>query len=308
MRILVTGGNGSIGRELVPALLAMGHEITVLDRQVDALRELRLGPLTLVKGLVEDRDAVEEAMRGADAVLHMAWSFADDAGHLLEHDLCGHQLVLDEARAAGVRHVVYTSTAVVYGKPLRLPIDEGHPLRVLDARKPAYGVAKEFAEKLTLLAARSGGPPATILRFWWAFGATVGGRHLRAMLQAAAAGERLSVPAECGGSFLSMEDLVHAVSAVLFDAKSFDQTFNLASAYVSWAEVARMVVAATGAAGAIDVVPREAWTGPAFLSEVWQLDDRRIRERLGFRPRRDPGGVRDALAAAIAATWAEPVP
>jgi UDP-glucose 4-epimerase len=207
-----------------------------------------------------------------------------------------------------VRHVVYTSTAVVYGKPLRLPVDENHPLRALEARKPAYGVAKEFAEKLTLLAARSGGPPATILRFWWAFGAAIGGRHLREMLQAAAAGQRLSVPAECGGSFLSMEDLVHAVSAVLFDAQSFGQTFNLASAYVTWAEVARMVVAATGSAAAVEVVPREAWAGPTFLSEVWQLDDRRIRERLGFRPRRDPDGVRAALAAAIAASWATPLP
>jgi nucleoside-diphosphate-sugar epimerase len=53
-----------------------------------------------------------------------------------------------------VRHFLYTSTAVVYGKPLRVPIDEEHPLRVLEARKPAYGIAKEFAEKLTLLAAK----------------------------------------------------------------------------------------------------------------------------------------------------------
>jgi UDP-glucose 4-epimerase len=304
MRILVTGGNGSLGRELVPALLAMGHEVAVLDRELDALRELRLGPLTLVKGLVEDRDAVEEAIRGADAVIHMAWSFADDPAHLVEHDLYGHQLLLDAARANGVRHVVYTSTAVVYGKPLRLPIDENHPLRVLEARKPSYGLAKEFAEKLTLLSARTGGPPATILRFWWAFGGTIGGRHLRDMLRTAAEGTRLTVPAECGGSFLSMDDFVHAVSAVLFDAKSFGETFNLASAYVTWAEVARMVVAATGSSAAVDVVSRDTWTGPAFLADVWQLDDRRIRERLGVRPRRDPEGVRGALASAIEETWA----
>ena len=53
----------------------------------------------------------------------------------------------------------------MYGKPIRVPIDEDHPLRVLEARKPAYGMAKEFAEKLTLLAARTEGPPATVLRF-----------------------------------------------------------------------------------------------------------------------------------------------
>ncbi len=53
----------------------------------------------------------------------------------------------------------------MYGKPIRVPIDEDHPLRVLEARKPAYGMAKEFAEKFTLLAARTEGPPATVLRF-----------------------------------------------------------------------------------------------------------------------------------------------
>jgi nucleoside-diphosphate-sugar epimerase len=45
-----------------------------------------------------------------------------------------------------------------------VPIDEEHPLLVLEARKPAYGMAKEFAEKLTLLAARTDGFPVTIFR------------------------------------------------------------------------------------------------------------------------------------------------
>jgi len=79
--------------------------------------------------------------------------------------------------------------------------------------------------------------------------------------------------------------------------------FNLASAYVTWEDVARMVMEVTGGRGGIEVVPRDAWAGAAFLADPWKLDDRRIREQLGFKPCREPSGVRDALRQAIGATW-----
>jgi UDP-glucose 4-epimerase len=303
MRILVTGGNGSVGRELVPALLARGHHVVSLDKALEALQAHSHPRLELVPGAVEDAAAVGKATRGAEAIVHLAWSFSDDPQVLLEQDLRGHLLLLDAAKAQGVRHFIYTSTAVVYGKPVRVPIDEDHPLRVLEARKPAYGMAKEFAEKLTLLASRAGGPPATILRFWWAFGDEIGGRHLREMLRTAAAGKPLLVPRDCGGSFLSVEDFVQAMELVLLNPGSFGQVFNLASSYVTWEEIARMAVEITGSSAGVQVVPQADWSGAAFLADRWELDDRRIREKLGFKPTRDPAGVREALRQAIARTW-----
>jgi UDP-glucose 4-epimerase len=305
MRVLVTGGSGNVGQDLVPALLAGGHEVVVLDRDLAALSARPHPRLHLVAGAVEDRARVEEAIRGAEAVIHMAWSFSEDPATLLERDLRGHQLLLDASRAAKVKHFVYTSTAVVYGKPVRVPIDEGHPLRLLEARKPSYGIAKDFAEKLALLAGRTGGPPATILRFWWAFGASIGGRHLREMLRTAAGGKPLLVPASCGGSFVSMEDLGQAIGLVLCNPAAFGQVFNVASDYVTWEEVARMAAQATGSAAGVEVVPPERWTGAAFLADAWHLDDRLIRERLGFRPVRGPAALRDLLGRAIARAWDE---
>jgi len=303
MRILVTGGNGSIGSGLIPRLLERGHTVVVLDKELRAVRAIAHPQLVPVSGSVEDASAVAEAARGAEAIVHLAWSFSDDPAYLLEHDLRGHLLLLAAARAQGTRQFIYTSTAVVYGKPMRVPIDEEHPLRVLEARKPAYGMAKEFAEKLTLLAARTDNLPATILRFWWAFGEEIGGRHLREMLQTAAAGKSLSVPAECGGSFLSMEDFIQAVDLILLHPGSFGQVFNLASAYVTWEEMARMVMEVTGSSAGVRVVPPVEWTGAAFLADRWELDDRRILERLGFKPARDPAEVRETLQRAIHRTW-----
>lgn len=301
MRLLVTGGNGSIGRELVPALLTRGHEVVVLDREVKALGDHPR--LRRVPGGVEDPAAVAEATRGVDAIVHLAWSFADDPAYLVEHDLRGHLHLLEAARREQVRCFVYTSTAVVYGKPIRQPVDEDHPLLVLAARKPAYGIAKEFAEKLTLLAAQTDGPPAAILRFWWAFGQEIGGRHLRELLRAAAAGEPLAVPADCGGSFLSLDDFIHTIDLLLGTDLRVGRVFNLASGYVTWKEIARLIRDVTGSTAPIRVVPRAEWTGAAFLADRWELDDRRIRTELGFKPTRDPAGLRQALRDAIAATW-----
>jgi UDP-glucose 4-epimerase len=193
---------------------------------------------------------------------------------------------------------------VVYGKPVRHPIDEDHPLLVLAARKPAYALAKEFAEKLTLFAAASGGPPAAVLRFWWAFGSEIGGRHLREMLKAAAAGQTVAVPADCGGSFLSLDDFVQAVDLLLRADFGGGHVYNLASAYVTWKEIAGLVVDVTGSAAPIRVIPRTEWTGAAFLADRWELDDRRIRAEMGFKPTRDLVALRLALREAIAATWA----
>jgi UDP-glucose 4-epimerase len=307
MRILVTGGNGSVGRGIVPALLARGHHVVALDKEVGTLQAQPHPALTLVRGAIEDRAAVGQAACGAEAIIHLAWSFSDDPQVLLEQDLRGHLLLLDVAKVQGVRHFIYTSTAVVYGKPVRVPIDEEHPLRVLEARKPAYGMAKEFAEKLSLLAVRRGGPPATIVRFWWAFGEEIGGRHLREMLRTAAEGKVLPVPADCGGSFLTMEDFIQAVELALANPASFGRVFNLASAYVTWEEVARMAVTITGSSAGVEVIPAANWTGAAFLADRWELDDLSVRERLGFKPIWDPSGVREALGRAIERTWRQRV-
>src|SRR3974377_744610 len=107
MRILVTGANGNVGQELVPALLARGHHVVALDKKLDTLRAVSHSDLELVLGALQDEGAVGRATLGAEAIIHLAWSFSDDPRVLMESDLRRHLLLLNAARAPGGRDFIY---------------------------------------------------------------------------------------------------------------------------------------------------------------------------------------------------------
>jgi UDP-glucose 4-epimerase len=301
-KVLITGGAGSCGRYLTASLLERGHEVRVIDKHVEPLRSMEHGRLTLVQAGIEDRDALKSAVTGVDAVLHLAWSFSEDPLEVLEQDLKGHIYLLEEMVSQKVRHLIYTSTAVVYGKPKYSPIDEKHPLVVEEARKPLYGIAKAAAEKLCLMYGKTKGPPATIVRFWWAYGEEIGGKHLREMLTTASAGSPLEVPGASGGSFVHMADLAQGVDRCLVNPKAYGQTYNFSTVYVTWEEVAEMVRDVTGSRSEIRSIPREKWTGSAFLADPWELDDNLARKVLGYAPM-EASEAKASLKKAISRCW-----
>ncbi|MFF9277445.1 NAD-dependent epimerase/dehydratase family protein [Streptomyces griseosporeus] len=109
MRVLVTGGAGFIGSHVVEALAARGHEPVVFDVRADAAADVR------------DRDAVERALAGVDAVCHQAAmvglgdGVADAAEYVSRNDL-GTAVLLAAMAGAGVRRLVLAGSMVVYGE------------------------------------------------------------------------------------------------------------------------------------------------------------------------------------------------
>jgi UDP-glucose 4-epimerase len=137
-RILVTGGAGFVGSNVVARLLEIGAIVTVLDDFFTGHEENLppAGPqLNVVRGSVVDEGVVNDLVARCDRVIHMAArniivstknprdDFATNIGGTLN--------VLMAARAAGVRRVVYTSSASVYGNPRSLPINEDDPTSML---------------------------------------------------------------------------------------------------------------------------------------------------------------------------------
>jgi UDP-glucose 4-epimerase len=299
MKFLITGGAGSVGRDLTAFLVEKGHSVRVLDKNAATFRPPHDKDVEFVQGRLEDAPLVQGALRGMDVVIHLAWSFSDDPMVLLESDLKGHVILLEACAAAAVSRLFYASTAVVYGKPVQVPVLEDGPCLVADARKPFYAVAKLAAEKLALTYWKTKGLPVTVIRFWWSFGNKIGGRHLRDMIALAQTGKPLPVPAKAGGSFLDHEDLTHGLLLAMQARSSIGQTFNLATLYLEWQEVARMIIDAVGSPSPLDVIPARDWHGAQFLADPWELSVAKAEQVFGYRSLFSPAIARKRLAKAI---------
>jgi UDP-glucose 4-epimerase len=172
VKALVTGGAGFIGSNIVRRLLADGHEVAVLDSfasghrgNLDGLR------VRLVEADVRDARAVEEAARRVDVIWHLAASVGnkrsldfpvDDA----EINVIGTLRVLEAARKAGARKVVFSSSAGIFGELKVLPIREDHPC---EPDSP-YGASKLGAEKACLVYAKQFGLETICLRYFNVYG------------------------------------------------------------------------------------------------------------------------------------------
>jgi len=299
MNFLIAGGAGSVGRDLTASLLEKGHRVRILDKHVEAFA-LHDKNVDLIQGRLEDLPLVRQAIEGVDTVINLAWSFSDDPVELLEGDLKGHVGLLDACAAAKVPRLFYASTAVVYGKPVHVPITEDAPCQVEDARKPFYAVAKLTAEKLALTYWKTKGLPVTVFRFWWSYGKKIGGRHLRDMIALAQTGQALSVPDGAGGSFLDHDDLTHALLLAMQERASLGQIFNLATLYLEWKEIARMIIDVTASSSSLEVIPAREWRGAQFLADSWELSSAKAERLFAYRSLFSPSAARQRLAKAIA--------
>lgn len=150
MKILVTGGQGKIGRFLVLELVSSGHQVTVLDQIPGPERSA----VRYLLGDIQDLGQVMEAMHGADAVIHLAAIHNPNIATttvVYRTNVVGTFNVHQAAFRLGVKRVVTASSNAIvgwsYGEdfvPDYLPIDERHPLRPVDV----YGLSKEIGETI----------------------------------------------------------------------------------------------------------------------------------------------------------------
>lgn len=170
-RVLVTGGAGFVGSNLVRRLIGVDARVTVLDDLFTGRREnLPATGFEFVEGSVCDPDAVDELVARNEIVIHAAARnivvSTRNPREDFETNIGGTLNVLLAARAHRVRRVVYTSSASVYGNPRYLPINEDDPLSVLTP----YAVSKLGGENYCLAFYESYGVATSAVRYSNIFG------------------------------------------------------------------------------------------------------------------------------------------
>ncbi len=173
MKYLVTGGAGFIGSNLVERLTREGDEVLVVDNFFGGVRnkaELERNP----KVQIVERDIrtkIDDLLDGVDCIFHLAAipnvQFSIENPELTSQvNFLGSINVLESAKKAGVKRVIFSSSASVYGEPERLPISENFELNPLSP----YASQKASSEKMMKVYAQSYGVDTINLRYFNVFG------------------------------------------------------------------------------------------------------------------------------------------
>jgi UDP-glucose 4-epimerase len=171
--VLVTGGAGYIGSHIVRRLVGSGRNVTVIDN-LSAGHRAAVGGAPLVVGDFADPAVLEPLLRAErfEYVVHMA-AFSQvgesvvDPARYYDNNVAKSLSLLDEARRHGVKGIVFSSSAAVYGDPVEVPITEEHPLKPTNP----YGETKLAFENALAWFHRAYGMRYASLRYFNAAGA-----------------------------------------------------------------------------------------------------------------------------------------
>ncbi len=316
LRILVTGGAGYIGSHIVRDLGAAGHHVLVYDSLYSGHRWAVLDA-DLIEADLGDRARLERVLSGSgfDAVVHCAghiWvgeSVAKPGKYYFNNAANAFRL-FDLCAQYGIPHVVFSSTAAVYGQPGVELIDEDQPLAPINP----YGASKLMAERALQDIAAASGLRFAILRYFNVAGADAAARigeatpdnsHLIKVALETAAGRRPFMPVNgtdyptpdgtCIRDYVHVDDLAAAhVQALDHLAAGGDPL--IANCGYGRGYSVREVLDAVERVTGVTLPIRQGERRPGDPA-VLVADSRRIRAQLGWQPRHAD------LDAIVASAW-----
>ncbi|MCJ2112112.1 UDP-glucose 4-epimerase GalE [Methylobacterium sp. E-025] len=308
MAVLVTGGAGYIGSHMVLALQDAGREETVVLDDLSTGFDWALPPeVKLVRGDVGDRGLVTETIlqNRVDAIAHFAArivvpdSVADPLHYYLANTVKTRALI-ETAVRTGVKHIIFSSTAAVYGEPETVPVPEDLATNPINP----YGRSKLMSEWMIRDAAAAHGFSYVILRYFNVAGADPRGRtgqstpnatHLIKVATQAALGQRPHLEVfgtdyptpdgSCLRDYIQVSDLAEAHRVALDHLRAGGESLTLNCGYgtgYSVLEVIDTVKRVSGRDFPVRLSPRRPGDPARIVAEA-----SRIREQLGWRPKHD---------------------
>lgn len=296
MKVLVTGAGGFIGSHLTEALVKQGRDVRafVLYNSFNSWGWLDHAPkdirdhLDVFAGDIRDPHGVKEAMKGCDAVLHLAALIAIPYSYhspdtYVDTNVKGTLNVLQAARQLGVLRVIHTSTSEVYGTARFVPITEEHPLQ---GQSP-YSASKIGADQIAMSFYMSFNTPVAIIRPFNTYGPRQSARAILPTIitQIAAGQRRLKLGAvHPTRDFSYIKDTVRGFIAVAEAESAVGKVINVGSSYeVSMGDSVRIIAELMGTTVEIET---EATRLRPEKSEIERLcaDNTKARELAGWTP------------------------
>ncbi|MBR5636962.1 MAG: NAD-dependent 4,6-dehydratase LegB [Pseudobutyrivibrio sp.] len=240
-KILVTGSDGFIGSHLVEELVKKGYEVKAFVYYnsfnnwgwLDTLDKSIMDHVEVFAGDVRDPNGVREAMKGCDAVFHLAALIAIPFSYhspdaYVDTNIKGTLNILQAARDLGTKRVLVTSTSEVYGTAQYVPIDEKHPYQ---GQSP-YSATKIGADRLAESFYRSFDLPVTIVRPFNTFGPRQSARAVipTIITQLLAGKEEIKLGSLTPTrDFNYVKDTAHGFIAMYESDKTIGQEINIAT-------------------------------------------------------------------------------
>ena len=307
MAILVSGGAGYIGSHMVLELLDRGEKVVVLDDLSTGFWWAVPPEATFVKGDMGDQALVERtiAEHGITEIAHFAArivvpdSVSDPLGYYLNNTVKTRAL-LERAVRAGVRHVIFSSTAAVYGEPPVSPVPEEIALNPINP----YGRSKLMSEWMLADTAKAHGLSYVALRYFNVAGADPRGRsgqssagatHLIKVASQAALGQRAGLEifgtdyptpdGTCVRDYIHVTDLARAHLSALDHLRAGGDSLSLNCGYgrgYSVKQVVEVVKKVSVVDFTVKLSPRRAGDPASLIAGA-----DRIRNELGWRPEHD---------------------
>jgi len=173
MKVLVCGGAGYIGSHTVKSLLREGFEVVIFDNFSSGKEELVIGG-EVIRGDLDDKEPIRQVFstKKIEAVLHFASLIQVGESYInpqryYTHNLSTSLNLLEAMLEAGVKKIIFSSSAAVYGTPQEIPITESHPLNPINP----YGHTKLFVERILQDYEKAYGLKSISLRYFNAAGA-----------------------------------------------------------------------------------------------------------------------------------------
>ena len=295
-KLLVTGADGFIGSHLTEALVRQGYDVRAfvfynsfnswgwLDQCGDDVK----GHFDVFPGDIRDPNGVRTAVKGCEAVLHLAALIAIPFSYhspdaYVDTNVKGTLNVLQAARDLGVTRVIHTSTSEVYGTARFVPITEDHPLR---GQSP-YSASKIGADQIALSFYTSFDTPVCILRPFNTYGPRQSARAvIPTIITQLASGKRsINLGAvHPTRDFNYVTDTVSGFISALNCPRAVGEVINIGSNFeISIGDTAQAIARVMGVE--IEIVTDEQRLRPekSEVERLWASNDK-ARELLGWKP------------------------